>query len=176
MIMGMIALPYTGVKGVAEGIAFGCCPLVWLAYNQVVMDSFSKKRPFSVTLALWGVFLLGVWHVGRVITLLNQHALLVSLDIQPNPTVRIILALVWVGLFWGLLIALWQKRPLTRFAIPTTILIYTAYQLIFLLRFTQTTTIQQNLLLHNLFYISLIAFFFWALNRPVAQTYFKKGD
>ena len=140
------------------------------------MDSFLGKRPFSVTFTMWGVFLLGLWQVGRIIALLDQRELFVMLNIQPSPMVRVGLSLAWASLFFGLLIALWGRRPLARKTAPIAMIVYSLYQLAFLLFFTQSNTIQQNLLSHTLFYIGVSTLFFWALNRPTAQAYFRKGD
>lgn len=129
-------------------------------------------RPRSVTLALWGVFLLGVWNFGRVLALGQQMELLVTLNIQPDPRFRLIMALVWGFVFIGLWWLIRKKRPLSRKLLPLVLILYAVYELGLTLLFAQTTLAQQAIWLNLSFYLFLLLFFTWALNRTAVNDYF----
>lgn len=134
----------------------------------------SPKRPYSVTITLLGVFCLGVWNLGRVLALLQQAPYLLSLGVKPDPRLRLIIALVWALLLGGMTIALWLKRPFTRWAIPLTLSCYAVYEI--LLRAFYVLVPSSNLSWVGLvfFYLLLILFTYWALNRPIKRRFPKK--
>lgn len=86
--------------------------------------------------------------------------------------VRLLLAAVWAMLLWGLVVALWQRRPFTRQAIPILLTIYALIELAMQRLFTQNTPPQQWLLT-GLLYLGFILLAQWALNRPAAAAYFQ---
>ena len=130
------------------------------------------KRPFPVTLTLWGVFLFGVWNLGRIIALSHDRQLFQTLGVQPDPRWRLGLALVWAILFLGLWLALWQRRPFTRTAVPLLFLLCAVIELAFLTLFAQSAPARHSRVVNTLFYIIVILFSGWALNRTAAQSYF----
>ena len=130
------------------------------------------RHPRSVTLALWGVFLLGMWNFGRALALSQQMALLRALSIQPDPRFRLIIALIWGFVFVGLYWFLRQKRPFTRKLLPLSLMLYAIYELSLTILFAQTPLAKQAIWLNLSFYLSLILFITWALNRTAANNYY----
>ena len=90
------------------------------------------KRPFFVTLIMWGVYLLGSWNALRVTSLLHQNNLLKEQAISPNLTLQIVMALVWAVVFVGLAGAIWGKRQFTRYLTPLALFLYGTTELIIL--------------------------------------------
>lgn len=133
----------------------------------------SPKRPRSVTLTFWGVFLLGGWNCGRLLATSLNYQLLAPFSTTPSPLFRLVVALVWMLLFWGAALALWQKRPFTRYIIPAILLIYTVYELSTLLLFVQAEPARSSWLINTLFYLFCVGFSYWALNRTAVTSYYK---
>lgn len=134
------------------------------------------KRPFTVTLILWGVFLLGVWNVARAIAWARQKSILLALDAIPDPRLRLIVAVVWGVAFLGLSLALWRRWPFVRQAIPIFLLLYAVYQLSLSLFLTQVPLNRQGWFLRAIIYAGAIVFAQWALNRDGAKSYFEIGE
>jgi hypothetical protein len=130
-------------------------------------------RPRSVTLTLWGVFLLGIWNVGRALAISQQRALLQELAAQPDPLIRLLLALVWGVVFFGLGEALRCKRPFTRRFIPLAIALYAFYEFSLLIFFAPTTPAQTTLVFDGLLALLGITVTTWALNRTAVAPYFQ---
>lgn len=84
------------------------------------------------------------------------------------------MALVWMLLLWAAALALWQKRPFTRRVIPSILIIYAIYELGLLLIFAQAQPARSSWLINLLFYMAVIVFSYWALNRTAVKPYF--GD
>ena len=133
----------------------------------------SQNRPLTVTLTIWGVFLLGGWNLGRLLTLWLNFRLLTTFATSPSPLFRLILATIWTVLFWTAALALWQKRPFTRRAIPSILTIYMIFELGILFLFTQSGPARSGWLISAFFYLLCIAFSYWALNRTAVQSYFR---
>jgi hypothetical protein len=138
------------------------------------MDDVSAKttRPRSVTLTLVGVFLLGVWNFGQALALSQQMGLLLELTVQPDPRFRLTMALIWGFVFIGLWWMVKRKRPFTRKLLPLILVLYAAYELSLTTLFAQTPLAQQAIWLNLSFYLLLILFSTWALNRTAANNYF----
>ena len=119
---------------------------------------FAPNRPRSVTITFWGVIFFGVWNLGRAIAIGQELNLQQTLNIQPDPRLRLAAAGLFAVLFLGLAGNLWWKRPFTIKAIPITIAGYTVYE----------TAVW---LLISLFLIGSILFTRWSLQRAI-QTYF----
>lgn len=136
------------------------------------MDT-AHNRPRSVTLTLWGVFLLGGWNCGRLIMISLNYRLLAPFSTTPKPFFRLIMALVWLLLLWAAALALWQKRPFTRHTIPALLFIYAVYELGLLLAFAQAGPARSGWLVNTLFYMVIIMFSYWALNRTAVTAYFR---
>jgi hypothetical protein len=136
------------------------------------MDVF-PNRPRSVTLTLWGVFLLGGWNCGRLLSISLNYRLLTTFSTTPTPLFRLVMALVWVLLLWAAVLALWQRRPFARHIIPTILIIYAIYELGLLLIFAQAGPARSGWLANTLFYLAIIVFSYWALNRTAVKSYFR---
>lgn len=134
----------------------------------------APTRPRSVTLTLWVVFLLSVWNAERVIVLSLNIRTLAIFNTTPPPWFRLVMALGWVILFGAAVIALRQRRPFTRRAIPFLLIAYAVYELGLLLIFAQSPSARRSWLLNSLFYGFIILFSVWALNRTAVRTYFKE--
>ncbi len=148
-------------------------PPGFVRYNLASMNPApSTKRPRSVTLTLWGVFLLGVWNLGRALALGQQRSLLQELASRPDPTFRLILALVWGVVFIGLAEALRRKRPFTRRLIPLAIAGYALYEISLILVFAVDALARQTLGLEALLAAGAVGLSYWALNRTAVADYF----
>jgi hypothetical protein len=132
----------------------------------------SQNRPRSVTLTFWGVFLLGGWNGGRLLATSLNYRLLAAFSATPTPLFRLVMALIWLLLLWGAALALWQRQTFTRHAIPFLLLAYAAYDLGLLFAFAPTGPARSGWLINALFYLFLILFSYWALNRTAVAAYF----
>lgn len=132
-------------------------------------------RPRSVTITLLGGLLLGGWNVGRAIVLGRQSRLLLTFDIDPDPRLRLIIAVIWALLFWGVAFALWRRRPFTRWAVPLLIFLYTVYEVGLIAFFAQSPLAQLRWPVTAVAYLVVILFTYWALNRSAVITYFDIG-
>ncbi|MBK8988093.1 MAG: hypothetical protein IPM39_18825 [Chloroflexi bacterium] len=108
--------------------------------------------------------------MARALALGQQRDLLQEFAAKPDPTLRLVIALVWGAFFLGLVEALRRKRPFTRRLIPLTIMLYTLYEIGLILFFT--TAARQTLALDILTAVGLVAFTGWALNRTAVAPYF----
>lgn len=133
----------------------------------------SQTRPRSVTLTFWGVFLLGGWNCGRLLVLGLNYRLLATFPTIPTPFFRLMMALVWMLLFWAAALVLWQRRPFIRRAIPSMLFIYAVYELSLLLIFAQAGPARSSWRVNALFYVVIIVFSYWALNRTAVTAYFR---
>ncbi len=84
------------------------------------------------------------------------------------------MALVWMLLLWAAALALRQKRPFTRHAIPSILFVYAAYELGLLLIFAQAGPARSEWLINTLFYLFITLFSYWALNRTAVTSYFRE--
>ncbi len=85
------------------------------------------------------------------------------------------IAMGWAVLFLGLMAALWQKRPFTRWATPVIFTAYGLFDIIWQALFVKISIGSSTWLSSILFYPGLIIFSVWALNRPAAKLYFEEG-
>lgn len=140
------------------------------------MSAFRRPaRPRSVTITLWGVFLLGAWNAAEAVTLGRKSGLFLELDVVPNPRIRIALALVWAILFGLQTVLIIQKRQSSRRATPLLLALYALTELTLLLIFAKAPAAKRSLLPNALFYGVAISFTYWALNRSAADSYFEAG-
>lgn len=114
--------------------------------------------------------------MGRAAALYREQDLLLTLQVQPDPRLRLLIAGVWVVIFWGLAWAVWRRRPFSQKAIPGLTALYAAYDLGLPFIYPTARLNQTNWLLTGAFYIIIILFMAWALNRPAANAYFKTED
>ena len=134
--------------------------------------NITPNRPRSVTLTFWGVFLLGGWNGGRLLAIGANYRLLAAFSTTPSPLFLLLMALVWMLLLWAAALALWQKRPFTRRGIPSLLFVYAVYELILLL-FAQTEPARSGWLINILFYLFIVLFSYWVLNRTAVKPYFR---
>jgi len=130
------------------------------------------KRPFFVTLIMWGVLFLGGWNALRVAALLHQNNLLQEQAISPNLTFQMVMGTVWAVMFIGLAGAIWRKRPFTRYTTPLALLLYGTYELTLLNLYAHPLTQWQNWPINTLFYIFITLFTAWGLNRSRSRHYY----
>ncbi len=131
----------------------------------------APNRPRSVTLTFWSVIFFGTFNLGRAIAIGQQLNLQQTLNIQPDPRLRLAAAGLFALLFFGLAGGLWWKRPFTIKAIPIAIACYAVYETAVWGLFTQPPRNGSLWLLISLIFISNILFTRWALWRN-AKTYF----
>lgn len=139
------------------------------------MNAHFPRRPHSVTFVLWGVFLLAAWNTARVIAFARQAGILIQQGAVPDPRWLLAVSMIWMVVWWGMMVLLWQKRPFTRRAIPLLLTLYSCYQLTLVIFFTQTPLARQIVPIFALFYTSLVLLSYWGLNRKTAvTTYFER--
>lgn len=131
------------------------------------------SRPRSVTVTLWGVLLFGAWNGGRVIALAQQLPVSLTLDVQPDPRLRMAGALFWAGLCGITALFLWQKRPFARLLVPLLFILHAIYQLTLFGTFAQGPLHRSRWLLGALLHGVAILGSAWALNRTAVRRYFR---
>ncbi len=110
--------------------------------------------------------------MGRALALSKQYDLLIRLQIRPYPSLQILFALGWVGLFWGSAWMLSQKRPSTQRIIPVLITLYVLYDLGIRFLFAPSRNLPAWSIT-GLFFGLCVLFTYWALNRKAAKQYFR---
>lgn len=90
----------------------------------------------------------------------------------PDPRLRLLMACLWMLLFWGVAVALWRKRPSTRRAIPILTTVYGLYELSLLALYTQVPLGPWGWIGRTLVYATAALLAYWALNRTAAKGYF----
>ena len=131
-----------------------------------------EKRPRSVTITLLGVMLLGAWRAAQAFAMAQQIALLLALNIRPDPRLLLVIAVSWMILFWGSAIALWLKWPFSRWLIPLLLILYALYELVLQGLFVRIPISGQSWLLRILLYSVAVLFAVWSLNRSKTISYF----
>jgi hypothetical protein len=130
------------------------------------------KRPRTISLVLLLLVVLGAIQLATVVALSRQSALLLDLQVKPDPRLRMIIAVVWTAVFWGSAIALRHKLPATRWLIPLFLALNAFYGMAIRGLFVQVPISGDQWLLHSLFAAALILFAWWALNRDAARYYY----
>lgn len=140
------------------------------------MESMSAylptKRPFAVTLVLWGVIVFGIWNVSKAVALALNSELLMTHNMQPDPRFHAIVALVWAVLF---LVAAWslrQARPYTQLGIPLLLLLFGLYTIGIRLFFSPLPYWSGSGGITTLFFGSVVVLSFLALKRAGQKRYF----
>lgn len=130
------------------------------------------KRPRTITLVLLVLILLGIIQAGKVVALTQQSALLLDLQVKPDPRLLMLTAAVWMVLFWSSAFALWRKTALTRWLIPLLLAAYALYELAILGIFVRIPISMDRWIQNSICAAALVLFALWALNRSAAKTYY----
>ncbi len=125
-------------------------------------------------MTLWGIFFLGAWNAGRVFVIGQHQKMLLELETGVDPRLRLVIAIVWMIIFWTLTVLLRQGRSVTRWAIPILLLSYGLFELGLLFLFAKDFTARRAWLLDATFYLIMVLSTYWALNRSAAKHYFEE--
>lgn len=132
-----------------------------------------QNRPRSVTMMIWGIFLLALANGWRAIGLGQQRNLLLALDSSLNPWVGLGLALIWSILFIVAAVALWRRRIWTRIAVPVLLMTHGIYQVVLVTLFSRSAASRNAWTIIGLLFMLAVLFSVWALYRPSVRWYFK---
>jgi len=114
--------------------------------------------------------------MGRVVAIIQQSKVLIELNNKIDPRIRLLIALVWALWFGGMMVALRQRRPFTRRAIPISLLLYAVSEVSLTIIFAGSQPAQSSWLLNGLFYLVMVVFSYWALNRTAVTSYFERRE
>jgi hypothetical protein len=139
--------------------------------------SRSVERPRSVTLVAWGVFLLGMVNGWRAIAIFNQRRLLLQWEVSVDPAIASIASSFWFSLFSVATYLRLRRRPLCRWAIPVSLLLYAASGWLLSGMIQGSFDKMNSSLFASLPVASLVLFVLtiltgWVLNRKAAREYF----
>ncbi|MGW8318528.1 MAG: hypothetical protein ACWGPS_04720 [Candidatus Promineifilaceae bacterium] len=140
--------------------------------TRAPLDDRQPGRPRSVTIAALGFVLIGSANAWRAAGLFRQSELLLSLGVDLDPRLRLVLSLLWAVVLLGTGAAIWMGRPVVRLLAPVLLLIYAVYNLAILWLFAQADVARREQLVAGLFYLATFLFVTWALNRGAARSYF----
>lgn len=134
----------------------------------------SPKRPRLISLTILGLAVLGALELWKVVALTQQSALLLELQVRPDPRLRVVAALIWAFIFLCLAIALWRRKTVVRWLAPLLLAGYAAYELVLLARFAQVSIDEQRWLLYVIVAGAALLWSVWALNNSAARSYFSE--
>lgn len=134
--------------------------------------SAKPARPRSVTITLIGVILIGMWYAGQLFALIKQYSLLLTLNETPDPRLRLVIAAVFMVLFWGAAVALWHRKSFTAWFIPLMLAVVALYELTMLGLFVRVPESGQGWIIRIWFYAVVVLFAIWSLNRNTSKSYF----
>ena len=123
-------------------------------------------------MVLWLLFFLGLWQAAKAVALSEQLRLLLDLSVKPDPRIRLLFAVIWMLVFWGLALALRRRVGATRWLIPLSLALYALYELTVLGVFAQISVAEQRWIRYSLTATASVLFALWALNRSAAAPYF----
>lgn len=151
---------------------------ITLSYNSPEMAGAQRhgpfsSRPFSVTLVIWGVFILGLANAWRALALYRQSDLLLELGVSLDPRIRLFLALIWAAVFVTSAISIWRRWASARFLTPTLILLYSIYELGITSLFALSSGSLNGLPANLAMVVVAVIFSAWSLNRKAARQYFQ---
>ena len=132
--------------------------------------STKPRRPRSVTITLVGVILIGLWYAGQLFALIQQSSLLLTLNVTLDSRLRLVMAAVWMVLFWGAAVALWRRKAFTSWFIPLLLTLRAIYELTLLGLYVQFPESGQGWLMRTCLYAAMILFAAWSLNRRATKT------
>ncbi|MCO5189669.1 MAG: hypothetical protein M9918_15930 [Anaerolineae bacterium] len=129
-----------------------------------------RKRPISVTIVIVGVLFIGAINLWRVAGLLRQMNMLLTLPLTMDPRLQLAIASGWAILSGVLGWMVWRFRPITRWLVPVALALYTIARLLQTVFFAHDMPINSAELILS---AAIIAFSWWALNRPAATSWFQ---
>lgn len=130
------------------------------------------KRPFAVTLVLWGVIVFGLWNVSKAVALALNSELLMTHNMQPDPRFQALMSLVWAVLFLAAAWSLWRARPYTQLGIPLLLLFFGLYTVGIRLFFSPLPFWSGSGGITTLFFGAVVLLSFLALKRAAHKQYF----
>ena len=130
-------------------------------------------RPFSVTLVLVGVLLLGLANGWRALGLFRQSGLLLELNAEPDPRLCAAISIAWALLFLGLAYALWRRKSYTRVIAPLALLIFGLFQFVLASPCTPENQIQNGLRFDGIVYGAAVLLATLTLNLASGREYFR---
>ena len=139
-------------------------------------DGQRPHRPFSVTLVLLGVFLIGLANGWRALGLMRQSGLLLELGAEPDPRLSAVAALAWALLFFGLAYALWRRKPFTRLVVPVAFLIFGLYHYVLPGPNATAARFQETFGVGAILYAAAVLFAALALNVASGRAYFSRAE
>ncbi len=136
----------------------------------------SHRRPLTISLIGWGVFLLGLAHLWQAWGLSRQAAVLRDRGALLDPALLQVLALFWAAIFVGLALALWRRYRPVRRLLPLALLLYGLTGLTRLLVLASQSGVTSGWPLRGAALGLALGLTAWALNRPGADRYFRQPD
>jgi len=130
-------------------------------------------RPFSVTLVLLGVFLIGLANGWRALGLFRQSDLLLEFGAKSDPRLCAVISIAWAILFLGLTYVLWRRKSYTRAVVPVAMLAFGLFQFVLAGPCTPEKQGQTALPLEGIVFAAAVLYAVLALNLPSGQKYFK---
>ena len=118
------------------------------------------------------LILLGLIQAAKVVALREQSALLLDLQVSPDPRLRMFGAAVWMVVFWVLAFALWRRIALTRWLVPLVIVMHVVYELAILWLYAQVPISNERWFLYCFVTAVMVSLCAWALNRSANKFYF----
>ena len=122
------------------------------------------------------LILLGFLQLAKVVALNEQSALLLDLQVTPDPRLRMVIAAIWMAVFWILAFALWRKIALTRWLVPLFFALYAIYELAVLGLFAQVSINSERWFLYSFLTVALVLLPYWALNRSTKNPYYSEDE
>jgi hypothetical protein len=136
--------------------------------------SQSPKRPRTISLVILLMVLLGAAQAVKAVALTKQSALLLDLQVRPDPRVQLLVAAGWAIGFWIVAVLVWRKQAVTRWLAPLLLFVHRLYELAVLALFSQVPVDEQRWIQHSLVTLLLVSYTIYALNRSAARAYFSE--
>lgn len=133
-------------------------------------------RPFSVTLVLLGVFLIGLANGWRALGLLRQSSLLLEVGAEPDPRLCAAGSAAWAVVFLGLAYTLWRRKSYTRLAVPVALFAYGLYEFVLPGPCAPVNRLHSMWPVEGIICGAAVLLALLALNIASGRAYFKPGD
>lgn len=125
-------------------------------------ESPVPTRPLAKRVVLWGLMLLALWNLGRAAVLYRQAGWVSSVEVIPDPRLRMVLASAWAIIFLAATWVLLNRSCRNWRAIPLLMTLFGVYELGMMIAFA--TEPPAPLLV--LAYAAFVCFVVWVLWRP----------